>query len=146
MQEKDAACLPERDSIKLCFITLCHLYLIPPQFSSHYEFVSCNLLSNIPAGINPTALRGTDTGVWVGASGSEAAEALSQDPEELLGYSMTGCQRAMLANRISYFYDFTGKCPQTCQYLLISNCSFSMVVQLLLWGSGRDVVTQTPLG
>ncbi|OXB61122.1 hypothetical protein ASZ78_013685 [Callipepla squamata] len=62
----------------------------------------------LDGGINPTTLRGTDTGVWVGASGSEAAEALSQDPEELLGYSMTGCQRAMLANRISYFYDFTG--------------------------------------
>nr|P12276.5 RecName: Full=Fatty acid synthase; Includes: RecName: Full=[Acyl-carrier-protein] S-acetyltransferase; Includes: RecName: Full=[Acyl-carrier-protein] S-malonyltransferase; Includes: RecName: Full=3-oxoacyl-[acyl-carrier-protein] synthase; Includes: RecName: Full=3-oxoacyl-[acyl-carrier-protein] reductase; Includes: RecName: Full=3-hydroxyacyl-[acyl-carrier-protein] dehydratase; Includes: RecName: Full=Enoyl-[acyl-carrier-protein] reductase; Includes: RecName: Full=Acyl-[acyl-carrier-protein] hyd len=62
----------------------------------------------LDGGINPTALRGTDTGVWVGASGSEALEALSQDPEELLGYSMTGCQRAMLANRISYFYDFTG--------------------------------------
>uniref|UniRef100_A0A8C2UHY0 Fatty acid synthase n=1 Tax=Coturnix japonica TaxID=93934 RepID=A0A8C2UHY0_COTJA len=62
----------------------------------------------LDGGINPVTLRGTDTGVWVGASGSEAAEALSQDPEELLGYSMTGCQRAMLANRISYFYDFTG--------------------------------------
>ncbi|XP_039571793.1 fatty acid synthase [Passer montanus] len=62
----------------------------------------------LDGGINPGALRGTDTGVWVGASGSEAGEALSQDPEELLGYSMTGCQRAMLANRISYFYDFNG--------------------------------------
>uniref|UniRef100_A0A8C3V264 Fatty acid synthase n=1 Tax=Catharus ustulatus TaxID=91951 RepID=A0A8C3V264_CATUS len=62
----------------------------------------------IPIGINPGTLRGTDTGVWVGASGSEAGEALSQDPEELLGYSMTGCQRAMLANRISYFFDFKG--------------------------------------
>uniref|UniRef100_A0A8B9PA86 Fatty acid synthase n=1 Tax=Apteryx owenii TaxID=8824 RepID=A0A8B9PA86_APTOW len=62
----------------------------------------------LDGGINPGTLRGTDTGVWVGASGSEAAEALSQDPEELLGYSMTGCQRAMFANRISYFYDLTG--------------------------------------
>uniref|UniRef100_A0A8B9MNP4 Fatty acid synthase n=1 Tax=Accipiter nisus TaxID=211598 RepID=A0A8B9MNP4_9AVES len=59
-------------------------------------------------GINPATLRGTDTGVWIGASGSEAGEALSQDPVELVGYSMTGCQRAMLANRISYFYDLTG--------------------------------------
>ncbi|NXI15750.1 FAS synthase, partial [Irena cyanogastra] len=62
----------------------------------------------LDGGINPGTLRGTDTGVWVGASGSEAAEAFSQDPEELLGYSMTGCQRAMLANRISYFYDLKG--------------------------------------
>ncbi|NXR31789.1 FAS synthase, partial [Zosterops hypoxanthus] len=62
----------------------------------------------LDGGINPVTLRGTDTGVWVGASGSEAAEALSQDPEELLGYSMTGCQRAMLANRVSYFFDLKG--------------------------------------
>ncbi|NXY35555.1 FAS synthase, partial [Pomatorhinus ruficollis] len=62
----------------------------------------------LDGGINPSTLRGTDTGVWVGASGSEAAEALSQDPEELVGYSMTGCQRAMLANRVSYFFDLKG--------------------------------------
>lgn len=78
----------------------------------------------IPIGINPGTLRGTDTGVWVGASGSEAGEALSQDPEELLGYSMTGCQRAMLANRISYFYDFKGKCPPILLMLIIS-CNFN---------------------
>ncbi|NXR52975.1 FAS synthase, partial [Hippolais icterina] len=62
----------------------------------------------LDGGINPGTLRGTDTGVWVGASGSEAGEALSQDPEELVGYSMTGCQRAMLANRVSYFFDLKG--------------------------------------
>ncbi|NXP54355.1 FAS synthase, partial [Heliornis fulica] len=62
----------------------------------------------LDGGINPASIRGTDTGVWVGASGSEAGEALSQDPEELVGYSMTGCQRAMLANRISYFFDLKG--------------------------------------
>ncbi|KAK9406948.1 fatty acid synthase [Crotalus adamanteus] len=59
-------------------------------------------------GIDPTTIRGTDTGVWIGVSGSEAAEAFSVDPELLLGYSMTGCQRAMFANRISYFFDFKG--------------------------------------
>lgn len=61
------------------------------------------------AGLNPATLRGTKTGVYIGVSGSEAGEAFSRDPEELLGYSMTGCQRAMLANRISYFFDFSGR-------------------------------------
>uniref|UniRef100_A0A3B4B6A9 Fatty acid synthase n=1 Tax=Periophthalmus magnuspinnatus TaxID=409849 RepID=A0A3B4B6A9_9GOBI len=56
--------------------------------------------------LNPASLRGTKTGVYIGVSGSEAGEAFSKDPEELLGYSMTGCQRAMLANRLSYFFDF----------------------------------------
>lgn len=60
------------------------------------------------AGINPASLRGTNTGVWVGVSGSEASEALSRDPETLLGYSMVGCQRAMMANRLSFFFDFKG--------------------------------------
>ncbi|XP_067914268.1 fatty acid synthase [Heterodontus francisci] len=62
----------------------------------------------VDGGINPTALRGTNTGVWIGVSGSEAAEAFSRDPEELLGYSMTGCQHAMFANRLSYFFDLKG--------------------------------------
>ncbi|XP_048467070.1 fatty acid synthase-like [Rhincodon typus] len=62
----------------------------------------------VDGGINPTAIRGTNTGVWIGVSGSEAAEAFSRDPEELLGYSMTGCQHAMFANRLSYFFDLKG--------------------------------------
>nr|XP_027811303.1 fatty acid synthase [Marmota flaviventris]XP_027811304.1 fatty acid synthase [Marmota flaviventris] len=62
----------------------------------------------VDGGINPASLRGTHTGVWVGVSGSEASEALSRDPETLLGYSMVGCQRAMMANRLSFFFDFKG--------------------------------------
>lgn len=53
-------------------------------------------------------MRGSKTGVYIGVSGAEAGEAFSRDPEELLGYSMTGCQRGMLANRLSYFFDFSG--------------------------------------
>ncbi|XP_052513198.1 fatty acid synthase [Budorcas taxicolor] len=62
----------------------------------------------VDAGINPASIRGTNTGVWVGVSASEAAEALSRDPENLVGYSMVGCQRAMMANRLSFFFDFKG--------------------------------------
>lgn len=62
----------------------------------------------VDAGINPASLRGSHTGVWVGVSGSEASEALSRDPETLLGYSMVGCQRAMMANRLSFYFDFKG--------------------------------------
>ncbi|XP_077022384.1 fatty acid synthase [Tamandua tetradactyla] len=62
----------------------------------------------VDGGLDPADLRGTHTGVWVGASGSEASEALSRDPETLVGYSMVGCQRAMMANRLSFFFDFRG--------------------------------------
>lgn len=51
----------------------------------------------------------------MGVSGSEASEALSRDPETLVGYSMVGCQRAMMANRLSFFFDFKGgSCPASC--------------------------------
>nr|AKG51661.1 fatty acid synthase [Oryzias sinensis] len=76
----------------------------------------------VDGGINPGTLRGSKTGVYIGVSGSEAGEALSRDPEELLGYSMTGCQRAMLANRLSYFFDFTG--PSTA---IDTACSSSLL-------------------
>ncbi|XP_076855678.1 fatty acid synthase [Brachyhypopomus gauderio] len=76
----------------------------------------------VDGGINPVAMRGTKTGVYIGVSGSEAGEAFSKDPEELLGYSMTGCQRAMFANRLSYFFDFNG--PSTA---IDTACSSSLL-------------------
>ncbi|XP_033896426.3 fatty acid synthase-like [Acipenser ruthenus] len=76
----------------------------------------------VDGGINPVAMRGSNTGVYIGVSGSEAAEAFSRDPEELLGYSMTGCQRAMFANRLSYFFDFNG--PSTA---IDTACSSSLL-------------------
>ena len=80
--------------------------------------------------MNPAALRGTDTGVWIGVSGSEAGEAFSVDPEQLLGYSMTGCQRAMFANRISYFFDFKGMCAegQVCGLQISVQCLQSQIL------------------
>lgn len=78
--------------------------------------------SIVDAGLNPATLRGSKTGVYIGVSGSEAGEAFSRDPEELLGYSMTGCQRAMLANRLSYFFDFSG--PSTA---IDTACSSSLL-------------------
>lgn len=76
----------------------------------------------LDGGLNPASLRGSKTGVYIGVSGSEAGEAFSRDPEELLGYSMTGCQRAMLANRLSYFFDFNG--PSTA---IDTACSSSLL-------------------
>ncbi|XP_075418526.1 fatty acid synthase isoform X2 [Tenrec ecaudatus] len=62
----------------------------------------------VDGGINPADLSGTNTGVWIGVSGSEASEALSRDHETLVGYSMVGCQRAMMANRLSFFFNLQG--------------------------------------
>ena len=60
-------------------------------------------------GVNPESVRGTKTGVFIGASASESHEAWASDPDKTVGYSMTGCTRSMFSNRLSFFFDFKGK-------------------------------------
>lgn len=74
------------------------------------------------AGVNPTKLKGTKTGVFIGASGSDAQNAFSSDPQTLEGYSMTGCATSMFANRLSYFFDLKGP-----SYTVDTACSSSLL-------------------
>ncbi|KAL9890869.1 fatty acid synthase-like isoform 1-T1 [Glossina fuscipes fuscipes] len=73
------------------------------------------------AGINPKSLRGTKTGVYVGSSISESEKTWMYDKVSPGGLSMTGCSRALLANRISYSLGLQGP-----SYLLDTACSSSM--------------------
>ena len=60
------------------------------------------------AGVNPTKIKGSKTGVFIGAVSSEAYTAFSSDPQTLDGYSLTGCTTSAFANRLSFFFDFKG--------------------------------------
>lgn len=62
----------------------------------------------IDAGINPQEIKGSKTGVYVGVSNSETEQFWCKDPEMVNGYGLTGCARAMFANRISFTFDFKG--------------------------------------
>ncbi|XP_067671035.1 fatty acid synthase-like [Haliotis asinina] len=74
----------------------------------------------VDSGYSPQSLRGSRTGVFVGASASEASEAFSSDAEKMDGYGMIGCCRAMFANRLSFFFDFKGP-----SYAIDTACSSS---------------------
>jgi len=74
------------------------------------------------SGFNPNELRGTRTGVFIGSSSADALHAFSTNPEELSGYSMTGCAGSMLANRVSFVFDFKGP-----SYTIDTACSSSLV-------------------
>ena len=65
--------------------------------------------NSMPSGVSPSAVRGSKTGVFIGCSASESHDAWSGDPDNIVGYEMTGCTRSMFANRISYFFDFKGE-------------------------------------
>jgi acyl transferase domain-containing protein len=76
------------------------------------------------AGISPSSLRGTDTGVYVGTTGPEYGPRLSQAPAD--GLAMTGTALSVASGRISYTLGFTGPA-----ITLDTACSSSLVaVQL----------------
>lgn len=76
----------------------------------------------VDAGVNPEGVRGTKTGVFIGASASESHEAWASDPDKTVGYSMTGCTRSMFSNRLSFFFDFKGP-----SYTVDTACSSSLL-------------------
>ncbi|XP_062142806.1 fatty acid synthase [Drosophila sulfurigaster albostrigata] len=75
----------------------------------------------IDAGLNPTDLRGSRTGVYIGVSTSETEQHWCCDPDRVNGYGLTGCARAMFANRISFTFDFKGP-----SYSIDTACSSSL--------------------
>ncbi|KAH1010150.1 fatty acid synthase [Dendroctonus ponderosae] len=60
------------------------------------------------AGLNPSDLEGTNTGVFVGVCFSESEKYWFVDKPEPQSFALTGCERSMMANRISYFLKLKG--------------------------------------
>lgn len=75
----------------------------------------------VDAGISPAEVKGSKTGVFVGVSDSESSEYWTADPDQINGYGLTGCCRAMFPNRISYTFDFNGP-----SYAIDTACSSSL--------------------
>ncbi|KMQ91967.1 fatty acid synthase [Lasius niger] len=59
----------------------------------------------IDAGVNPSAMKGSRTGVFIGVSTSDANNFWKRNPN---GYGLLGCSKAMFANRISYAFNLNG--------------------------------------
>lgn len=60
------------------------------------------------AGYSISQLRGSPTGVFVGQMTDDYRDVLYRDPDNIPRYTATGISRAILANRISYFFDWRG--------------------------------------
>ncbi|HEX4249430.1 MAG TPA: SDR family NAD(P)-dependent oxidoreductase [Pseudonocardia sp.] len=60
------------------------------------------------AGIDPTSLRGTRTGVYIGASASGYASDVTELPEGLAGHLLTGTAASVVSGRVSYTLGLRG--------------------------------------
>ncbi|WP_456236903.1 type I polyketide synthase [Actinokineospora pegani] len=67
---------------------------------------SWELLEN--AGIDPTSLHGTETGVFTGAGSSGYATSLSEIPDGVAGYLLTGGNGSVLSGRVAYSLGLEG--------------------------------------
>ncbi|THC88618.1 hypothetical protein EYZ11_011935 [Aspergillus tanneri] len=68
------------------------------------------------------SLRGSDTAVYVGVMGGDHEAGLLRDANNLPTYFATGTSRAILSNRISYFFDWRGP-----SMTIDTACSSSMI-------------------
>ncbi|WP_068251858.1 SDR family NAD(P)-dependent oxidoreductase [Rathayibacter tritici] len=74
------------------------------------------------AGIRPSDLAGSDTGVFVGASGSEYQRAMDAAGVPVMTHSGLGTATSLIANRISWVFDLRGPSMQ-----IDTACSSSLV-------------------
>ncbi|KAA0105567.1 polyketide synthase Pks13 [Mycolicibacterium sp. P1-5] len=74
------------------------------------------------ARIPASSLRGTNVGVYIGASNNDYQFLAVADPTTAHPYAITGTTSSIIANRVSYFYDFRGP-----SMALDTACSSSLV-------------------
>ena len=60
------------------------------------------------ARIPASSLRGTNVGVYIGSSTNDYSYLAMMDPRTAHPYAITGTASSIIANRVSYFYDFRG--------------------------------------
>ncbi|XP_018397404.1 PREDICTED: fatty acid synthase [Cyphomyrmex costatus] len=75
----------------------------------------------VDAGVNPSTVRGSRTGVFIGVSSSETDEFWMKNADEINGYGLLGCSKSMFANRVSFSFDFNGP-----SYAIDTACSSAM--------------------
>ncbi|KAH8897379.1 amino acid adenylation domain-containing protein [Thozetella sp. PMI_491] len=92
------------------------------------------------AGLPMESLQGSDTAVYAGAMASEYERLMLRDEDTISMYHATGTSRALVSNRVSYFFDWHGP-----SMTIDTACSSSLIavhqaVQQLRTGQSRVAV------
>lgn len=92
------------------------------------------------AGVPIARLRGSDTAVYVGTMFDDYGALLLRDLQDLPTYYATGTARSILANRVSYFYDWHGPSVSVDTACSSSLVAIHMAVQALRAGESRTAL------
>ncbi|OMP83233.1 Lovastatin nonaketide synthase [Diplodia seriata] len=95
------------------------------------------------AGLTLEKVRGSKTSVFAAATNDDTRAILGMDPDFALEHKHTGTSKSIIANRVSWFYDFRG-----CSMTLDTACSSSLVALHTACGDlrqGQSTMVCTPL-
>src|SRR5438309_2050154 len=76
----------------------------------------------VDAGVNPVTIQGSRTGVFVAATEGDCTAIWKRSATKVNPYGVLGGVLSMLANRLSYTFDFNGP-----SYVMDTACSSSSV-------------------
>ena len=83
---------------------------------------------------------GSETSVFVGCFGSDYTSLLNRDPEEYSMYGSVGTGQAMLANRLSHFFNFKGPSLTTDTACSSSLVALHLACQSLISGEAKQAI------
>ncbi|KAJ8686146.1 hypothetical protein QAD02_021940 [Eretmocerus hayati] len=70
--------------------------------------LECSYEAIMDAGVNPRCLKGANIAVFTATSLSEAEKTVFHRKVQLDGFGIVGCSKAMIPNRISFFFSLNG--------------------------------------